>query len=63
MEEVYKKMGFIIGFLVIIFLLQLFDDKTAQSMTVLILVSMLLYDKNYDKLKNFVTNKFTSKEE
>lgn len=52
MESVYKNLGAVIGFTVIILLIQnFFDDKTAQNVTLLTLFTMLILNAN--KLVDF----------
>lgn len=62
MQEFYNKMGVIIGFLILMFILQtMAGDKTASKFVGLIIFTMLIL--NADKLKNFLGDKFTVKEE
>lgn len=58
MEETYKSLGFIIGFLFLIFILETFvGEQASYSLLVLTLISMILYNskiinkilKNYNK--------------
>lgn len=62
MKDFYNKMGVIIGFLVLMFILQNFmGDKTASNFVLLIIFTMLIL--NAEKFKNFLSGKFTVKEE
>lgn len=62
MKEFYNKMGVIIGFLVLMFILQSFtDDDTASKFVLLILFTMVIL--NAKEFKNFLNSKFTVKEE
>ncbi len=58
MEETYKSLGFIIGFLFLIFILETFvGEQASYSLLILTLISMILYNskiinkilKNYNK--------------
>ena len=61
MENVFKNMGAIVGFLIIIFLIQSFGgEKMASNMVLFILISMVIL--NADKLKNTLDGAFVSKE-
>ena len=52
MEEVYKNLGAVVGFVLIIWLVQNFvSDKVAQNLTLLTLFTMLIL--NSDKIVNF----------
>lgn len=62
MKEFYNKMGVIIGFLVLMFILQSFTgDETASKFVLLILFTMVIL--NAKEFKNFLNSKFTVKEE
>jgi dipeptide/tripeptide permease len=62
MQEFYNKMGIIIGFLFLMFLLQTFaGDKTASSMVLLILFTMIMI--NAETFTNYLGDKFTTKKE
>ena len=62
MENIYKSMGTIVGFLIIMFLIQTFGgDKLSSNMALFVLFSMVIL--NADKLKNTLDGAFTSKEE
>ena len=55
MEEVYKNLGAVVGFVLIIWLVQNFvSDKLAQNLTLLTLFTMLIL--NSDKIVNFTKN-------
>lgn len=55
MEEVYKNLGAVVGFVLIIWLVQNFvSDKVAQNLTLLTLFTMLIL--NSDKIVNFTKN-------
>ncbi len=56
MEETYKSLGFIIGFLFLIFILETFvGEQASYSLLVLTLISMILYNSNIINkiLKNY----------
>lgn len=62
MQEFFNKMGIIIGFLFLMFLLQTFvGDKTASSMVLLILFTMIMI--NAETFTNYLGDKFTVKKE
>ena len=62
MENVFKNMGTIVGFLIIVFLIQSFGgEKVASNMVLFVLFSMVIL--NADKLKDALDGAFTSKEE
>ena len=62
MQEFYNKMGIIIGFLVLMFLLQSFaGDDTASKMVLLILFTMIML--NAETFTNYLGGKFTTKKE
>ena len=62
MKEFYNKMGVIIGFLILMFLLQMtLGDKTASKFVLLILFTMVML--NADKFTSYLGDKFTVKEE
>lgn len=57
MDNLYKSMGAIIGFLVIeIIIATVFDSKTAEKMALFILLGMVLL--NADSLISFLEEKF-----
>ena len=61
MENVYKNMGTIVGFLIITFLIQSFGGENVSSKMVLfVLFSMIIL--NADKVKETLDGVFTSKE-
>lgn len=56
MEETYKSLGFIIGFLFLIFILETFvGEQASYSLLILTLISMILYNSNIINkiLKNY----------
>lgn len=56
LEETYKSLGFIIGFLFLIFILETFvGEQASYSLLVLTLISMILYNSNIINkiLKNY----------
>lgn len=56
MKETYKSLGFIIGFLFLIFILETFvGEQASYSLLVLTLISMILYNSNIINkiLKNY----------
>lgn len=56
MEETYKSLGFIIGFLFLIFILETFvGEQASYSLLVITLISMILYNSNIINkiLKNY----------
>lgn len=56
MEETYKSLGFIIGFLFLIFILETFvGEQASYSLLVLTLISVILYNSNIINkiLKNY----------
>lgn len=62
MESFYKKMGIIIGFLIMMICIQTFiSDKAGEKMALLILFTMVIL--NADKFSNKMKNLFSSKEE
>ena len=62
MESFYKKMGIIIGFLIMMFCIQNFiSDKAGEKMALLILFTMIIL--NAEKFSNAMSNLFKSKEE
>ena len=62
MKEFYNKMGIIIGFLILMFLLQLtVGDKTASKFVLLILFTMVILNAN--KFTTYLNDKFVVKEE
>ena len=61
MESFYKKMGIIIGFLIMMLCIQTFiSDKAGEKMALLILFTMVIL--NADKFSNKMKNLFSSKE-
>lgn len=61
MESFYKKMGIIIGFLIMMICIQTFiSDKAGEKMALLILFTMVIL--NAEKFSNAMKNAFTSKE-
>lgn len=62
MENVFNNMGTIVGFLIIVFLIQSFGGENVSSKTVLfILFSMVILNAN--KLKNALDGAFVSEKE
>ena len=61
MESFYKKMGIIIGFLIMMICIQTFiSDKAGEKMALLILFTMIIL--NAEKFSDAMKNVFTSKE-
>lgn len=61
MEELYKESGFIIGFLVLVFLIQTaFGNKASEKFLLLVLFTMVIL--NADKVTSFLSSKFSLKE-
>ena len=62
MKEFYNKMGVIVGFLILMFLLQLtVGDNVASKFVLLILFTMVMV--NADTFTNYLSDKFTVKKE
>ena len=62
MESFYQKMGIILGFLILMLLIEEFiSDKAGEKMSLLILFTMIIL--NAEKFSTAMSNLFKSKEE